>query len=60
MNNQNLKKEIRRFEDTAKESPQADTQIEEQTGGCFGIKRAPYPCVNTFLEDKTNDNLTSF
>ncbi|KAM7319402.1 hypothetical protein ACRRTK_021085 [Alexandromys fortis] len=52
-----LRKKSVHLKTPAKESLQVDTQIEVETKEGFGIKTAPYPGVNTFLEDTTNDNL---
>lgn len=52
-----LRKKSVHLKTPAKESLQVDRQIEVETEEGFGIKTAPYPGVNTFLEDTTNDSL---
>lgn len=52
-----LRKKLVHLKTPAKESLQVNMQIEVETEERFGIKTAPYPGVNTLLEETTNDNL---
>lgn len=52
-----LRKKLVHLKTPAKEPLQVNMQIEVETEERFGIKTAPYPGVNTLLEETTNDNL---